>query len=337
VAWDAARRVAFSDAYNTQHFLTPLVELPMDRITPQEQNEYQQFRQQYIQLWRRFFDPVGIRVALRDKRVQMEVYILPLINNAEYNNLRMTTGGGTSKFDVSALSPRTLLQFMGHLSLRGLLAQGTDAWFMIRLDDSGSFAKLAQLWVQRDLHGTKDLPIEEGLVLVAQLPVTAAVGGDEKLVGQIADMFSNLNGWMGPATNGKSEYRKTTVNWIRFAANSQFVQMIRGFSNSRRPGLELTPTLYFARIDDAFYAGFSEEALRELIEASVARKEGRGPAKSELIDVNTALYLSPQAAFKAKEAFEAYLEWETHKRAWPNNAILYALHRCQVVDEAGGG
>ncbi|MCI0354276.1 MAG: hypothetical protein L0099_04430, partial [Acidobacteria bacterium] len=171
----------------------------------------------------------------------------------------------------------------------------------------------------------------EGLALIAQLPVTAAVGGDEKLVGQVAEAFPNLPSWLGPATSGKSEYKKTTIHWVRFASNSQFVQMVRGFSDARRAELKLTPTLYHARIDDGFFAGFSEEALRELIDQSVARKEGKGPAKKEMIDVNTSLYLSPQAAFKAKEAFDAYLEWETHKRAWPNNAIWYALHRSQVA------
>ncbi len=34
LAWDAGRQVAVSDIYNTLHFTTPLIELPIDRITP---------------------------------------------------------------------------------------------------------------------------------------------------------------------------------------------------------------------------------------------------------------------------------------------------------------
>src|SRR5205814_405860 len=39
VTWDGKRRAAISDVYNTMHFLTPLVELSIDYVTPQEERE----------------------------------------------------------------------------------------------------------------------------------------------------------------------------------------------------------------------------------------------------------------------------------------------------------
>ena len=47
VAWDAARQTAVSDAYNTLHFATPLVELPIDKITAFEEQTYRDFRESF--------------------------------------------------------------------------------------------------------------------------------------------------------------------------------------------------------------------------------------------------------------------------------------------------
>ena len=66
VTWDAATQAAVSDAYNTLHFTTPLIELPIDKITPAEQQEYHQFRTAYLNLWRQYFDPVGMRFGNRE-------------------------------------------------------------------------------------------------------------------------------------------------------------------------------------------------------------------------------------------------------------------------------
>src|SRR5262249_1250655 len=54
VTWDATRQTAVSEVYNTMHFPTPLVELPIDKVTPQENQEYLQFRSEYLNLWRQF-------------------------------------------------------------------------------------------------------------------------------------------------------------------------------------------------------------------------------------------------------------------------------------------
>jgi hypothetical protein len=132
IRWDAKKQVAVSDAYNTLHFATPLVELPIDKITPFEEQTYGDFREEYQRLWRQFFDPVGIRFALDKKQVKLEVYILPMINNREYNQLRQLTGFTTTKFDPARISPRSLLQF--HMSFPDFgWFKSVGDWSQIRL------------------------------------------------------------------------------------------------------------------------------------------------------------------------------------------------------------
>ncbi len=62
--WDHARQGRrLGSIYNTLHFATPLIELPIDSVSPAEEREYNEFRQQYLDLWRRYFDPVGMRIV----------------------------------------------------------------------------------------------------------------------------------------------------------------------------------------------------------------------------------------------------------------------------------
>ncbi len=164
--------------YNTLHFATPLIELPIEQITEAEAQAYRQFRLQYLGLWRQYFDPIGMRIALDDKRVKLDTYILPLVANSRYNELRRVTGDGTVSLDLGSISPKTIAQFMMHLSpnvgdrsgVLGLLGAGgprggaagdlttlvTSAldpvgkWVLVRADDSPVYGQLADLLERYD-------------------------------------------------------------------------------------------------------------------------------------------------------------------------------------------
>ena len=78
VRWDNGRQIAVSDVYNTLQFATPLIELPIDKVTPAEEKAYNDFREEYSKLWRTYYDPIGLRFNFDAKRVQVETHILPL-------------------------------------------------------------------------------------------------------------------------------------------------------------------------------------------------------------------------------------------------------------------
>jgi hypothetical protein len=56
VAWDAELKAAVSDVYHTLAFATPLIELPINRVSQAEARGYERFRLEYLGLWRRYFD-----------------------------------------------------------------------------------------------------------------------------------------------------------------------------------------------------------------------------------------------------------------------------------------
>src|SRR5256885_7172400 len=63
IRWDAERGVAVSDAYNTLHFATPLIELPIDKITALEDDTYRRVPHDYIRAGEQVFFSAGRRLA----------------------------------------------------------------------------------------------------------------------------------------------------------------------------------------------------------------------------------------------------------------------------------
>src|SRR6516162_9899808 len=59
------------------------------------------------------------------------------------------------------------------------------------------------------------------------------------------------------------------------------------------------------------------------------QKAGKGPT----VSVNASLHLSPRSADKSLAALRQYLEWETHKRTLPNDALWYTLYRAGIVSD----
>jgi hypothetical protein len=356
VAWDPRKQVATSDAYNTIQFATPLIELPIEKVTPTEEQDYLRFRGEYMGLWRRFFDPIGMRIGLGDGQVRVDTYILPLIQNSQYNELRQRTGGGTTPLDPARISPATVVQLLSHIapdapertllagaldSMVGLKGKGLDwlgDWFLVRLDDSPVYAKLAQrIWRQ-------EMGLEEGdhgleqMRLFFQVPLTVGIKIRNTLVftGVLAALKTKVLSVLPGALTWEPlepEYKGVGIVRIQATANGELAREFnrRGEAKAKEPFL---PAVYYALIDGGWYISLSDAPLKELIDRSVARAEGKEAAKKgEVVPVNSSLYLAPGAADKARDFVRAYLEWETHRRALANVPLWYALFHSGLVAE----
>jgi hypothetical protein len=344
VVWDGARQVAVSDAYNTLRFATPLVELPIDKVTPEEERDYRFFRDEYLRLWRRFFDPVGLRFSRDEKRVRVETYILPLIQNGEYNRLRDWTGGGTTTFDLATVGPKTLLQYLVHIDTRQWRFQffgdkrPLGDWAMVRWDDGRLYDKLLELRVRQQLEPDRQEEwAREAARLFFQVPMTCGVkiGNQKDFDELLRDAGRFVRDSLGPVKVEvlKPDYRGVKITRVRFAPDSQLVQGF-GLNAVNTPREErFAPVYYHAQVAGAWYLSFSEDALREEIDRSLDRAEGGRPANKDRADVNSSVYIAPEAAFRTAGALHGYLEWETHRRALGSGLEWYALYRAGVLPD----
>ncbi|MBI3821650.1 MAG: hypothetical protein HY289_03110, partial [Planctomycetes bacterium] len=321
IRWDATQKTAVSDVYNTLHFTTPLIETPIDKITWYEDQTYREFRVGYEQLWRQFFDPVGIRFNLGKEQIKLEVYVLPMVNNAEYNKLRQWTGRDVMQFDPSKLSPRSLLQFTTSIG-------GDFKWGLIRLDDNKTLARLGEWWIRNDLLSKERTEYDtEAARLILQLPITAGIGDRGNWIRGLVIATLKDTDRFGPAKFTDSTYNATVITKMTLGPDSKIV---KNLNEKLEKGKLQQVVVYYATIDDGWYIGFDKQALKDLIDRAEQRK--KNPPKADTVDTNASWHVSPAAAIQAGEALRQYLEWETHKRALPNDALWYILYRAKLID-----
>jgi hypothetical protein len=353
--WDPEKLIARSEAYNTVHFATPLIELPIDDVTQTEADEYNRFRLEYLGLWRQFFDPVGMRLTMRDGEVKLETYILPLIANTAYDNLRRVTGQKTVRFDPASIPGQTLFQYLMRLSsdmqdregwfgLRGeapgpqlmmMVAWAIDPvgeWFLVRINDSPVFEKLVRLAERADQG--EEVDVEEVARLVWSIPI--AVGVDIKnpltVAGTLAGLrTAALTSLPGGLTWAPLEKEYKGVSIVRIQATPSGRRMLDPvIASGPRPGRKepFLPALYYAMIDGGLYLTLNEEMMRQLIDGATGRKEGNG-----VVEAASSLYLAPGAAEQAQGLLRRLLEYQTHQQARTSLPIWYVLYRCGIVAE----
>jgi hypothetical protein len=321
--WDSVRQAAVSDVYNSLHFLTPLIELPIDKVTSTEKQQYLQFREEYLNLWRRYFDPVGMRFSLKEKQVRLETYILPMIRTNQYDALREFTGGGTTQLEAARFSPATLVQFVAHVA-PVYQPYGIGDWVSIQLDDGPEIRELVKYLLRREIEPERQDDLEEAAQVAFRLPLTLGVAIRDKQ--EFNTLLKNNAPALGPYTSEhlKPDYRGIKITRIQLAPQSEVAKALRMEKNP--------PAIFHAYVDKAWYVSLREASLKQVIDRSLDRAEAKKAGKeSETVEINSALYLSPAAASKSREALSYYLEGQSRRRAMLNCPIWYSLHRAGLI------
>jgi hypothetical protein len=322
VAWDSKSALAHSEAFGTVRFATPLVELPVDDVTPAERDAYERFRRDYMGLWTRFSDPVGMRFRHDGKRTRMEAYILPVIRSSNYQTLRWLTGGGTVKLDPGKLGPATVLFLGGHLGGEQGVERGS---FFVRLDDSPVLKEVVAEIIRADREGrAEELPPRAARRFL-DLPLVVGLEGETaRQVRELMKFFATQIADRG----ADLAHRDVAIRVYRVKED----QLFGAFPPEPGEKEPFRPTIYAADIGEGLYFGFRPEPIKQLIDRHKDRREG----KAEGPGANVSLLAAPHRGPDAREAANAFLEWQTHRRALPGNAVWYALHRSGAVPAGAG-
>ncbi|MDW8224221.1 MAG: hypothetical protein RMJ82_14855 [Gemmatales bacterium] len=356
--WDAQRQVAVSDAYNTIHFATPLIELPLDNVTKEERQAYESFRTRYIWLWNGAFDPIGLRLRIRPQEVVAETYILPLINVPQYRNLRQEYGGKTVQFDLEQIPPEGILYWLVHFpetsSLRRFLgdilrpnlgpnfhqffrAIGEQA--RLGLHDDPFLAELAENLLLGYLLGSmKEVPDHVYMRQAFSLPVIAGVDVRNPLI--FATILSALKTLVDNAA-------PQLVTWQPLEKDQHGYKIVairpvpnewldRWFNPPDTPEKDrFTPGIYYTTVGSMFYVSLREDVLRQIIDWHVGQKKAKAKpgatASGKTVEAHMVLQLSPQAAKRLWPVALWYVETEISASALANTALLYPLWRAKIV------
>jgi len=99
-----------SSTYGTLDFLTPIVELPLTKVSQAEANAYNRWCAGYQQNWSQFFDPIAVRFSLDARQLGAEVTVMPLIAASEYRHFADLSTGSSIGANSGDRHPEALLQ-----------------------------------------------------------------------------------------------------------------------------------------------------------------------------------------------------------------------------------
>lgn len=129
--------------HNRLGHLTPVGDIPLAEVTAEEAQLYNNFVTSYSRYWRRFFDPIGIRVSL-GRDIRIETFILPLIENSWYDGLVALAGPGEGSLTEASLLPETIFSLRARLSPEwlGVARASERAWRNLPISWVGEEASL---------------------------------------------------------------------------------------------------------------------------------------------------------------------------------------------------
>ncbi|QEG00360.1 hypothetical protein Mal15_44300 [Stieleria maiorica] len=107
-----------SHHYDTLPRMRTLPEVPLDRVTPAEAEAYRRYVENYSRYWRRFFDPIAIRLDdVGSDQLELSTFILPLVDNSIYNTLKtfLAHQDDQTTLSVPIVEPTPVVQFSANL------------------------------------------------------------------------------------------------------------------------------------------------------------------------------------------------------------------------------
>ena len=353
--WDGEAQVAVSDVYNTIHFATPLIELPLDRVTEREADAYRTFRFNYIRLWTAAFDPVAFRLQIRPERIVAETYILPLINSPDYRRWRQDFGGKLARFDLNLIPPEGILYWLVHFSETSGLRQAFENLIrpnlgpkirlpqaigdiaLIGVHDDALLAEIVQnAWLQYLLGKFEEVPEHVRLRLAFSVPVVA--GLEVKNPFMFAAVLTALKALVDQAA-------PQLVTWQTLEQDQHGYKIVairptpdswvdREFNPPGTPEKDrFVPGIYYTTVGNMFYVSLREDVIRQLIDRQVANKKAQNgkQEKTNTTEGHMVLYLSPANAKRLWPVALWTLETQIASSAVSSSALLYPLWRARIV------
>ena len=86
-----------SSTQGTLEWMTPIVELPIEKVTKAEAEAYNQWRDNYHRNWRWVFDPIALRIGVNSDKLSGDLTVMPLIAASEYNEFISISRGAQIK------------------------------------------------------------------------------------------------------------------------------------------------------------------------------------------------------------------------------------------------
>ncbi len=266
-----------SSTYGTLDFLTPVSELSLAAVTPEEAQAYGRWRDNYQSNWRQYFDPIAVRFSVSPSKLAADLIVMPLIAGTQYHQFVDFTMGAQIAPDAGdphstalarlalAINPQSqAVQEAGNLV--GNMAPGLKANFLSWLgqsitlyaDDDGFWSDLnaatnTELFLE---HAYARLPVALYCEVKSSMGVVAFLTALHAFVDQSAPKMTR---WQNLEYNGRP-YVKITPDKL---------------SDPSGDGPDADWSVYYAVTPDSLTITLSEPLLKRALNRQAARIGGQ--------------------------------------------------------------
>ena len=318
--------------YNTLDFLTPLLEMPLEKVTQEEAAAYDRFRSAYQRRWSWFFDPIAIRISLRSGRLSTDVTVRPVIASSSYRSYMDVTEGVSLPTDAGDIHPQALLHYVMALNMDSMLMQEAGnfltsmslqalnwagSWLAVYVDDAPFWQELAQTTRERGSKAAKDF-FESHL---REIP--AAIAIDVKNPLTLAAFLTSLRAFAEQTAPG-------LLVWEALQHNEQPYVKITPSQAMQEQTDELAGlAIYYAAMPDMFTLSLREDMIHQALERRQGPSEsGKTPEKQSFWQGESlGLRVSQKALDFLRILSQEEMALALQRRAWGNIPILNEWRR----------
>jgi hypothetical protein len=318
-----------SSVYGNLKFMTPIIELPISKISEQEDNAYRRFRQMYQRQWQLFFDPIAVSLLLTDDRIDVDLTVRPLIAATAYRQYIQIAGSNAIEAGDGDVHPESLLQLIlaidtgsdvlrqtGGFAMQ-MMNQDINAlswlgsWITVYADDDPFWTAFAERLKDRSASGFSEY-LESNLNRVP-LALAMEVDNPAKLTlflvslrAFIQQTAPDMTAWETLSHNERS-YVKVTARY--------------------RPDAGSSPAVYYAILPDSLVVSFHEGLIQRAIDRGSLRADnketgGRHVWLGKNLSARASEKAWPVIEMLAHENYGRYLQMQS----WDHLPILTEWH-----------
>lgn len=321
-----------SDSYGSLAFQTPISEMEMYKVSPEERTLYQRWRRGYQGNWSNFFDPIAVEFSVQEERLAADVTVMPLIDGSDYNELIGLSSGAELADDDGDPHAEALVHFV--------LALNTESDFM-----------------------KQNLSMARSLAPQIQVDPLSWLGGYATIYADKSDFWQELadsdpDNWI--------RFLETNIGRlpVGFAVEVKsglkltlFLTGLRAFINESAPGMTVWETIQHREqpyvkigpssqargelpVEDLaiYYRATGRQLLltlnEDIIKRAIDREldpakppaEGQPEVIQSWLGKNVALEVKPDAAELIKSAIGPEYQRGMQQLCWANLAILNVWH-----------
>jgi hypothetical protein len=326
-----------SAQYGTLEFQTPINEMSLDKVSSEERQFYERWRNGYQSQWSNFFDPIAIEFTLSDQQLGADVTVMPLIDGTEYREMIAVSRGATLADDSGDRHPEAIVHAVLAINTKSdVLQENVSAvsnlfpqltvnplsWLgdevTIYADKSDFWDQLAALsveemeeFLEENIH---QLPIGVGIGVSNGLKLTLFMTGVRVFIEQAAP---------GMTTWGVVKYKNHAYAVIRPSAQ------VRG----DLPNQEIA--LYYRTSGKQLLLSLNEDIIKRSIDRQLAQAAGDVDAAEPVAATVLAPWIGDNVGFQLGPAATSLLKTMARSSgfqmvqsfSWSNLPILNEWHR----------